>query len=62
MQENPLVESHACRRRGRRTRAKNIPDRNVSMAPRNIQMAAMDGPVFDYVVFSFLLNNMHGGQ
>ena len=56
------MESHACRRRGRRTRAKNIPDRNVSMAPRNIQMAAMDGTVFDYVVFYFLLNNMHGGQ
>ena len=62
MQETLLVESQACRRRGRRTRATNIPGRNVSMAPRNIQMAAMDSAVFDYVVFYFLLNNIHGGQ
>ena len=55
MQETLLVESQACRRRGRRTRATNIPGRNVSMAPRNIQMAAMDSPVFDYVEFNFLL-------
>ena len=32
------------------------------MAQRNIQMAAMDSPVFDYVVFYVLLNNMYGGQ
>ena len=32
------------------------------MAPRNIQIAAMDIPVFDYVVFYFLHNNMYGGQ
>ena len=56
MQETLLVDSQACRRRGRRTRATNIPGRNVSMAPRNIQMAAMDNPVFDYVVFYFLIN------
>ena len=62
MQETLLVESQACRRRGRRTRATNIPGRNVSMAPRNIQMAAMDSPVFDYVVFYFLLNNMYDDQ
>ena len=62
MQETLLVESQACRRRGKRTRATHIPCRNVSMAPRNIQMAAMDSPVFDYVVFYFLLNNMYGGQ
>ena len=62
MQETLLMESQACRRRGRRTRATNIPGRNFSMAPRNIQMAAMDSPVFDYVVFYFLLNNMYGGQ
>ena len=48
--------------KGRITRATNIPGRNVSMAPRNIQMAAMDSPVFDYVVFYFLLNNLHVGQ
>ena len=53
--ETQLVESQACRRRGKRTRAKHIPCRNVSMTPRNIQMAAMDSPVFDYVVFYFLL-------
>ena len=41
--------------RGRRTRATNIPGRNVSMAPKNIQMAAMDSPLFDYVGFHFLL-------
>ena len=28
----------------------------------NIQMAALDSPVFDYVVFYFLLNNMYDGQ
>ena len=32
-----------------------IYDRNLSMAPRNIQMAAMDSPVFNYVVFYVLL-------
>ena len=62
MQETLPVESPACRRRGRRTRATNIPGRNISMAPRNIQMAAMDSPLFDYVVLYFLLNNMYGGQ
>ena len=62
MQETLLVESQACWRRGRRTRATNIPYRNVSMAQRNIQMVAMDSPMFDYVVFYFLLNNIHGGQ
>ena len=62
MQETLQVESEACRRTGRRTRATNIPGRNVSRAPRNIQMAAMDSPVFDYVVFYFLLNNMYGAQ
>ena len=60
MKENPLVESQSFRRR--RTRATNIPGRNISMAPRNIQMAAIDSHVFHYVVFYFLLNNMHGGQ
>ena len=34
MQETLLVESQACRRRGRRTRATNISGRNVSMAPK----------------------------
>ena len=29
-----------------------IPGRNVSMAPRNIQKAAMDSPVFDYEALS----------
>ena len=48
--------------RRRRTRATNIPGRNVSMTPRNIQKAAMDSPVFDYVVFYFLLNNIYVGQ
>ena len=41
--------------RGRRTRATNVPGRNVSMAPKKIQRAAMDSPLFDYVVFHFLL-------
>ena len=27
-----------------------------------IQMGAVDSPVLDYVVFYFLLNNVHGGQ
>ena len=62
MQETPLVESQACRRRGRKTSATNIPGRNIYMAPRNIQMVAIDSPVLDYVVFNFLLNNIHGGQ
>ena len=62
MQETLLVESQACRRRGKRTRKTNIPGRNVSMAPRNIHMAAMVSPVFDCVAFYFLLNNMYGGQ
>ena len=62
MQETLLVESPAYRTRGRRTRATNIPGRNDSMAPRNIQMAAMESPVFDFVVFYILLNNMHGRQ
>ena len=43
------------RRRGRRTRARNIPGRNFSMAPRNIQMAAIDSPLFGFVGFNFLL-------
>ena len=38
------------RRRGKRTRAINIPGRIVAMAPKNIQMAAMDSPLFDYIV------------
>ena len=38
----------------------NKPGRNFSMAPRNIQMAAMDSPVFECVLFYFLLNNMYG--
>ena len=29
---------------------------------RNIKMAAIDSPVFDYVLFYFLLNSIHGGQ
>ena len=62
MQDTLLVESPACYRRGRRARAINIPGRNVYMAQRNIQLAAMDSPVFDFVVFYFLLNNMYGGQ
>ena len=53
MLETLLVESQGCRRRERRTRATNIPGGNVSIAPRSIQMAAMDSPVFDYVVFYF---------
>ena len=28
------------------------PSRIVTMAPTNIRMAAMDSPVFDYVVFN----------
>ena len=60
---NHLLGPYACRRphwwsprrRGRRTRARNIPGRNFSMAPKNIQMAAMDSPLFGYVVFYFLL-------
>ena len=62
MHETLLVKSQACRRRGRRKRATNIAYKNVTMAPRNIWMVAMDSPVFDYVVFYFLLNNIHGGQ
>ena len=56
------MESQACRRRGRRTRATNMPCSNISMAPRNIQMGAVDSPVFDFVVYYFLLNNKQGGQ
>ena len=56
---NHLLGPFACRRphwwspmrRGKRTRATNVSGRNVSMAPQNIQMAAMDSPLFDSVVF-----------
>ena len=39
--------------RGRRTRATNVPGRNVSMAPKNIQMAAMDSHFFLFCCVSF---------
>ena len=53
MQETPLVESHKKGKANRR--AINIAGRNVSMAQKYIQMAAMDSPLFEYVVFYFLL-------
>ena len=60
---NHLLGPYVCRRRhwwspsrkGRRTRATNILGRNISMAPKNIQIAAMDSLLFDYVEFNFLL-------
>ena len=36
--------------------ATNMAGRNVSMAPKNIQMSAMDSPWFHYALFYFLLN------
>ena len=60
---NHLLGPYSCRRphwwsprkRERRTRATNITGRNVSMAPKNIQMAAIDSPLFNYALFYFLL-------
>ena len=60
---NHLLGPYSCRRphwwspskRERRTRATNMPGRNVSMAPKNIQMAAMYSPLFNYALFYFLL-------
>ena len=33
----------------------NLPGRNISIAPKNIQMAAIDSILCDYDVFYFLL-------
>ena len=41
--------------KGKENMATNIPGRNVSMAKKKIQTAAMDSPLFDYVVFYLLL-------
>ena len=48
------MESQACRTRGRRTKATNQAEL-FHGSKKYTAMAAMESPVFDYVVFYFLL-------
>ena len=60
---NHLLGPYACRRphwwspgsRGRRTRAETYPAEMFPWLQKNIQMAAIYSPLFDYVVLNFLL-------
>ena len=40
-------------KKGKKNRATNISGRYVSMATRNVKRAAIDSPVFEYVVCYF---------
>ena len=48
-----MVESQE---KGKDNKDNKLPRRNVSMAPKKIQMAAVDSSLCEYVVFYFLLN------
>ena len=36
---------------GERVQGQNTPGRNGSMAPKNVQMSAMDSPLFKYILY-----------
>ena len=52
IQETLLVESQE---KGKEKNGKKHTSQKFSMAPKNIQMVTMDSPLFDYVLFYFLL-------